>query len=54
MEANEMKVLRKIVGKTKIDGIRREEIRESCGIQPINEWVERKRRVWNEHVTINQ
>ena len=42
LEANEMEVLRKIVGKTKIDRIRSQEIRESCGIQPINEWVERR------------
>jgi len=38
-----MKVLRQIVGKTKIDGIRSQQIREPCGIQPINEWVERRR-----------
>ena len=37
LEANEMKVLRKIVDKTKIDRIRSEQIRESCIIQPINE-----------------
>ena len=37
-------VLRKIVGKTKIDTIRSQQIRESYGIQPINEWVERRRR----------
>ena len=45
-----MKTLRKIVGKTKIDGIRSHQIRESCGIQPIDEWVE-SRREWDEHVT---
>ena len=50
LKANEMKVMRKIVGKTKIDRIRRQQIRESCGIQPINEWVER-RREWDDHVT---
>ena len=50
LEANEMKVLRKIVGKTKIGRIRSQKIRESCGIQPINEWVERKRE-WDQHVT---
>ena len=43
-----MKVLRKLVGKTKTNRIRRQ---ESCGIQPINEWVERRRREWNEYVT---
>ena len=30
LKANEMKVLRKIVGKTKIDRIRSQQIRESC------------------------
>ena len=39
-----MKVVRKIVGKTKIGRIRSQQIRESCDIQPINEWVERRRR----------
>ena len=52
LEANEMKVLKKIVGKTKIDRIRSQQIRESCGIQPINEQVERRRREWDQHVTI--
>ena len=28
-----------------------QQIRESCGIQPTNEWMERKRREWNEHIT---
>ena len=49
LEANEMKVLRKIVGKTKIDRIRSQQIRESCGIQSNNEWMER-RREWDEHI----
>ena len=26
--------------------------RESCGIQPINEWMERRWREWEERVTI--
>ena len=38
LEANEMKLLRKIVCKTKIDKIRSQQIRESCGFQPINQW----------------
>ena len=35
------------------DIIRGQQIRESCGIQPINEWVERRRRrrEWDKHVT---
>jgi hypothetical protein len=51
LEENEMKVLRKIVVKTKINRIRSQQIRESCGIQPINEWVEKRRREWDKHVT---
>ena len=43
-------MLRKIVGKTKIDGIKSQQIRESWGMQPINEWVERRRREWDQHV----
>ena len=45
-----MKLLRKIVDNTKIDGIRSQQIREFGSIQPINEWVGR-RREWDEHVT---
>ena len=43
LEANEMmKVLRRIVGKTKTDRIRSQQIRESCGIQNLltNGWKE--------------
>ena len=50
LEANEMEVLWKIVGKRKIDRIRSKQITESCGIQPIKEWVERIRQ-WDEHLT---
>jgi hypothetical protein len=39
-----MKVLRKVVGKTKLDRIRSQQIRESCGIQPVIECMERRRR----------
>ena len=54
LEPNEMmKVLRKIVDKTKMDRIKSQQIRESYGIQSINEWVERRirRREWDQHVT---
>jgi hypothetical protein len=46
-----MKILRKIVSKTKIDRKRIQQIRESCGIQPMNECVERRRREWDGYVT---
>ena len=39
-----MKKLGKTAGKTRRDRIRSHQIRESCGIQPINEWAERTRR----------
>ena len=38
-----MKILGTIVDKTKIDRIRSQQIREFCGIEPINEWVETKK-----------
>ena len=49
LDANEMKIPRKIVGKRKIHRIRRQKkkIRESCGIQLINEWEERRRGEWD-------
>ena len=46
-----MKVITKIVGKTKLGRIRSQQIRESSGIQPINEWVE-KRSEWDQRVKI--
>ena len=54
LEAIGMEILRKIFGKTKIDRIRSQQIRESCGFHPINEWVERRRRIrrkWDQQVT---
>ena len=42
LEANEMKIVRKIVGKTKIERMKSQKIRESCGIQSINEWGKKK------------
>ena len=33
LEANEMIVIRRVVGKTKIDKIRSQQIRECCGIE---------------------
>ena len=41
---------RKIVGKTNIDRIRSQQIRESCGVQTINERMKRRRREWDQHV----
>ena len=56
LEANETKVLRKMIGKTKINRIKSQKIRKYCGFQPINEWMERRRRrrrrKWDEHVHV--
>ena len=46
LEANEIKLPRKISIKTKIYRIRSQQIRESC----INECLER-RRAWDDHLT---
>ena len=51
LHASEIKFLRKTVGKTKIYAIENQQIGESCGIQRINEWTERRRGEWGEHVT---
>ena len=50
LETNEMKILKKIVSKTEIHRIRGQQIRESGGIQPINEWTGRRKREWDEVV----
>ena len=46
LEANEMKLLWKTVGKTKIDKIRSQQMREFCGNQDINEWIDMRRIEW--------
>ena len=46
LEENEVKVLRENKNR-----IRSQQIRESCGIQPINDWIQRTRREWDQHVT---
>ena len=50
LEVNEMKVLRKIVSKTKIHRIRSQQIRESFAIQTVIECMEWRKREWEEHV----
>ena len=51
MSTLEMRVLRKIKGCTLRDRIRNDNIRESCQITPITEWVASRRQEWNEHVS---
>jgi hypothetical protein len=47
----EIKVLRKIIGKTRRDRISNEYIRQTCNIRNIANWITRRRHKWNEHIT---
>jgi hypothetical protein len=46
-----MKVLRKIIGKARRGRISNENIRQTCNMQNIAEWIRRRRHEWNEHNT---
>ena len=51
LEVTEMKTLRRITNKTKWDRARNDKIRESCEIQNITSWVQRRRTEWSEHIS---
>ena len=51
LETTEMNILRKIVGKTRRDRVRNENIRQQLEIEKIGEWVERRRNEWNAHIS---
>ena len=51
LETTEMKVMRKIAGKTLFDRKISEEIRRMCKIDSINDWVLQRKRNWNEHIS---
>jgi hypothetical protein len=51
LETTEMNTLRKVVGKTKSDDVRSQDLREQCGIQPIEEWVNNRKGEWNNHIS---
>ena len=51
LEVTEMKTLRRIINKTKWDGIRNDRIRELCEIQNITSCVQRRRTERSEHVS---
>ena len=51
LNVTEMNVLpRKIQVKIRLDRVSNAEIRETCGIQHVDEWVCRRRKEWNDHV----
>jgi hypothetical protein len=47
----ELKTLRRIINKTKWGRMRNDRIRESCEIQNITSWVQRRRIEWSEHIS---
>ncbi|XP_045480918.1 uncharacterized protein LOC123685306 [Harmonia axyridis] len=49
LETCEMKVLRKIAGKTLLDRERSDNIRKMCGVEEVNEWILRRKHEWNAH-----
>ena len=50
LEVTEMKTLR-IINKTRRDRMRNESIWETCGIQNITSWVQRRRTEWSMHIS---
>jgi hypothetical protein len=46
-----MDTLRKTVRKTRLDHVTNREIRQQCGIQPIGEWVLKRREEWDNHIS---
>lgn len=50
IETNEMKILRRINNKTLRDRIPSTDIRQACQITPTEEWIDKRRREWNNHI----
>ena len=51
LEVTEMKTLRRIINKTRKERMRNESIRETCGIQNITSWVQRRRIEWSMRIS---
>ena len=50
LETTEMKILRKIAGKTMLDRERNENIRRTCGTEDVNQWLLGRKNEWNQHI----
>ena len=50
LETTEMKILRRISGKTLMDRERNENIRQMCKTESINDWVLKRKQEWNQHI----
>ncbi|XP_015182496.1 PREDICTED: uncharacterized protein LOC107069571 [Polistes dominula] len=51
MEATEMKIVRRIAGKSLWYRVRSEDLRKACQIENINDWVLSRKVEWNDHIT---
>jgi len=51
LETIKINTSRKTVVKTRLDHVGNQNIREQCGIQPIGEWVNKRRQEWNKHIS---
>ncbi|KAK9884597.1 hypothetical protein WA026_007437 [Henosepilachna vigintioctopunctata] len=45
-----MKVLRRITGKTLLNGERSENVRNMCKVDSINDWVLNRKQEWKDHI----
>lgn len=50
LETAEMKILRRIAGKTLFDRERSDNIRRMCNVENIGEWIQSRKREWNAHI----
>ena len=50
LETTEIRVRRRITGKTLFDRERSENVRETCKVENINSWVLNGKVGWNEHI----
>jgi hypothetical protein len=46
-----MNTLRNAVGKTQFDNVSNQHIRQQSGIQPIGEWILKRREKWDNHIS---
>ena len=51
LETTEMRVLRRIAGKTLLDRERNESIRRACKVENVNEWILSRKEEWNDHIS---
>ena len=50
LETSEMKIAQRIAGKTLMDRIRSDNMRQTCGIDKINDWVLERNKKLNEYI----